>query len=82
MYFGESNRVGAILLRYGKIEESTLSWALDECERTGRPILEVLRKAGLINVFDAVFALMEQTTANLSTQSAVAEAFHRLPTHV
>ncbi len=82
MYFGESSRVGAILLRYGKIEESTLTWALDECERTGQPILEVLRKAGLISVFDAVFALMEQTTASLSAQSTVARAFQNLPTHV
>jgi len=76
------SRVGTTLLRYGKVDEDALRWALDESRRTSRPILEILRQAGYITSFDVVFALMEQAAARLTATSTIARVFARMPSRV
>lgn len=77
-----ADRVGAILLHHGKVDEDVLAWALNEGRRCGLPLLTVLRRAGLIDVFDAVFALLEQASVRLSGRGGVGAAFRGLRTRV
>jgi hypothetical protein len=75
----EREALGSILLSYGLVEAEDLAWASEESERTGQPLLAVLRRAGRVSVFDAAFALLTHASAKLARGSEVAEAWAVLP---
>ncbi len=71
----EYKKVGEILVHHRKISKQGLKHALSEGKQSKEPLLSVLRRRGSINVFDAAFALLEQSCAKLDENCHIARTF-------
>jgi len=72
-------RVGSILLDHRKVTRRHLVLAVTESRRSRSPVLGVLRRRGVIDVFDAAAALLEQACARLDPDNVQTRAFASAP---
>ncbi len=77
-----SDRLGAFLVRMGKVNEAPLESAQAESKKTGKRIGQVLLAAGLIDAHELWVAIQEQITelfADIVQWSEGSFAFYRIP---